>query len=79
MDVILNISGFVILYLIAGILIFLSIWKEVERDSDIMTLPRKRRICIRIAAILTWPWTFMAFIYVCFIRLIGWFWKSLTE
>ena len=79
MDIILNISCFVVLYLIAGILIFLSIWKEIERESDIMTLPRKRRICIRIAAILTWPWTFVVFICDCLMRVVGWFWKSLME
>lgn len=68
-----------VLYLFTGLATYALVWKGIEKDSDIRKKPRRRRICIRVAAILIWPLIWVACIYVVVKYILGWLWESLTE
>jgi hypothetical protein len=70
----------VILYLIIGLFIMMTEWKDIERENaDFQKHSRKERICIRVAVILTWPLAIVVMFYTLCKIVITRIWEALTE
>lgn len=70
----------IILYLIIGLFIMMTEWKDVEREAAVCRKhSRKERICIRITIILMWPCAIVIMFYTLCKIVITRIWKALTE
>jgi len=68
------------LYLFLGMIMFLGVWKEIERDdTDISDKPRLVRIGIRLGALVLWPILFLLLIVSLVWRIVKYIWESFTE
>lgn len=68
------------LYLFLGMIMFLVVWKEIERDDiDISDKPRLVRIVIRLGVLVLWPILFLLLLVSLVWRIVKYLWDSFTE
>ena len=68
------------LYLFLGMIMFLGVWKEIERDdTDISDKSRLVRIVIRLGALVLWPILFLLLFVSLVWRIVKYLWDSFTE
>jgi hypothetical protein len=68
------------LYLFLGMIMFLGVWKEIERDdTDISDKSRLVRIAIRMGVFAFWPILFMLLLVSLVWRVVTFIWESFTE
>ena len=69
-----------VLYLFLGLLMFLGVWKEIERDdTDISDKSRLVRIAIRMGVFVLWPVLFLMLVVSLVWRVVKFIWESFTE
>lgn len=69
-----------VLYLFLGMIMFLGVWKEIERDdTDISDKSRLIRIVIRLGVLVLWPILFLLLFVSLVWRIVKYLWDSFTE
>ena len=75
-----TIIAWTVFHLLLGVIMFLGVWKEIERDdTDISDKPRLVRIVIRLGVLVLWPILFLLLFVSLVWRIVKCLWDSFTE